>query len=340
MTTTRKEAVTLVQSTLATIALWESADSPNINWRGSVTKQMSESVELALKRMFQLCASTDVDDDAKEVIMAIDRVHAEFDAFEQAQLSSPESVHPTGTPELRSAIRVLASVLPERHYRLPEEIRDLMDSGVNDEQICRIYGFQNEDGVPDYGKLSQEKRKPGTHFDPETWVHPTEKRRQNEINELWRVRTPAKIETYETTQSERRLASETLQELIEQGVDADQIALMKGITVQDVEAYAMQNGLPMGGRTMRNRTPAADEKAKADLAQRRAELIPKSHPEVSDMEDRILACAIDKMKPVEIAEALQMDYPDLSWQKVSAIIRLLEKEGQQETGSGKDASLV
>ena len=326
----RKQVSEAIRAAIKVIAEWEASSEPTVNWRGVATKALSRTAENKLRELFQFCTETNIADDAKEIILALDRVHTEFVAFDQACDIAPETVHPSGTPELRSAIRALSDAIIERPVRLPENIRDLMESGVPDEQICKIYGFLTADRAPDMTKLSEEKRKPGTHFDPETWQPPSEQRRLAEINEQWAKRKPAEVATINPdVEQSRPIAPEPLEDLIAQGVSPEQIAHMKGISIEDVEAFAMQNGLPLEGRVIRDTSDEGKEKSQAELAKRRADLIPRSHPEINDMEDRILACAIDGMKPVDIADALQLDFPDLSWQKVSALIRKFEKEGEE-----------
>jgi len=328
MHVTRQAAKQRILATEQAVKAWDAADSPNVRWRGGSAKGMSGEVARALDQLCELCNAAEVDDDAKEIVLALDRVSTEFTAWAEAFDIAPESVHPTGTPDLWAAFRSAVSVTVDAPRRLPEPIRDLMEAGVSDQQVCKIYGFLHPDGSGDLAKLAEEKAKPGTHYDPETWVPPHLERRRQEINDLWANRsfsghTPVEAEPPKP----RPAAPESVDELIAQGVGAEQIARMKGMTVEEVEGYAAKLGLPLEGRVIRS--PERQESQLDDLAKRRAELIPKSHPEIGNLEDRILACAIDEMKVTDIAEALQPDWPDLSWQKVAAIIKKLEKEGAE-----------
>lgn len=301
------------------VDLWDASDAPNTNWRGSTTKQISGDVLAALDAICSMCGATELDDDVKEIILEIDRLQSELAAWGIALDISADSVHPAGTPELWSSFRAVREIIRPRTRRLPEPIRDLMESGVNDDQICKIYGFIDSNGTPDPVKLFEEKTTPGTHFDVKKWVHPSEARRMAEINERWKNRTFTE-HTPVSTEAERKrhVAAESVIDLLAQNVPSEQISLMKAITVEEVEAVAIENGLPIDGRNVRPRDET-DENKQA-LANRRAELIPRSHPEISDMEERILACHIDDMKAKDIAEAMQPEYPDLSWQKVNGVI--------------------
>lgn len=326
---TRQLAKEAILETEQVIKEWESADSPNVKWRGGSSKGMSGKVARALDELCSISNASQVDDDAKEIVMAVDRISTEFTAWAEAFDIAPESVHPTGTPDLWAAFRSAVAATVDVPRKLPEPIRELMEAGVSDQQICKIYGFLLPDGSGDVAKLTEEKREPGTHFDPETWVPPHRIRQLREINEQWESRSFSGHMPVENEQpKEFRPAPESLDDLIAQGVDGPQIAKMKGMTVEQVEGYAAKLGLPLAGRIIRS--PEKQDDEAADLAKQRSELIPKSHPDISDLENRILACAIDGMKPADIATALQHDWPDLNWQKVSAIIKKLEREGVED----------
>lgn len=328
MKVTRDLAVETVKQCFAVVRLWEASDAPNTRWRGGVVQQISDAVAQAIDQVCFLCTAHNVDDDAKELILAIDRFQGEVHAWREAIELSPEAVHPGGTAEMWSTFNVLERYLETKRRRLPEPIRELMDASVSDDQICKIYGFVKNDGSSDVVMLAEEKAKPGTHYHPDTWVPRRERSRLDEVNREWSRRTPIEhlpIGNADVAPRQRRAAPETLDELIAQGVDAEQIARMKQLTVEEVEAYAVQRGLPLEGRFRPAKSEDHDEKAA--LSGRRAELYPKSHPEVEDMEERILECTIDGMKVTDIAEALQVDHPGLTWQKVNAVISKLEKDG-------------
>jgi hypothetical protein len=330
MKVTRELAVSTVKRCFKVVRLWEASDAPNVNFRGGTAKQVSDAVAQAIDQVCFLCGASDVDDDAKELVLAIELFQSEVHAWREAIEVAPESMHPAGTADMWSAFNVLERYLEPKRRRLPEPIRELMDAKVSDEQICKIYGFVKADGSADVVKLAEEKANPGTHYNPETWMPRREQTRLEEVKEQWRKRTPIDhipIGSEPVEAKPRRTAPEPIDELIAQGVSAEQIAKMKQITVEEVEAYAVKRGLPLEGRF--RPTKAEDHDAGAALSGRRAELYPKSHPEIMDMEERILECALDKMKVTDIADALQVDHPGLTWQKVNAIITKLEKDGAE-----------
>jgi hypothetical protein len=329
MALTRTDVLKAVVRTNEVLKDWDASDSPNTNWRGMVVKQMSRAVESALDDLCSLSSQTDVADDARDLLMAIDQVAIEFQAWAEAIDIAPDTVHPSGTSQLRTALAVVREKCGERQRVLPDSIRDLMAIGTSDDQICKTYGFLKSDGQPDLAALSEEKEKPGTHFDPKTWVPPHFARIQREINERWSSRVPIDYQPVAEIHQprERRIDPTPIDDLIGQNVPAEQIARMKAMSVEEVERYAMENKLPLNGRIIKPQDMSDNEKN--ELAKRQIDLHPKSHPDIESMEDRILACAIDGLKPVEIAEALSVDHPGLSWQKVNALIKQFEKEGEE-----------
>ena len=330
MKVTREQVVDTIQQCLETVRLWEASGSPHVNWRSGVVQAISDQVAQSIDQVCYLCQARDADDDAKELILAIDRFQGEVHAWREAIDLTPESVHPGGNAQMWSTLNVLEPMLEVKRTRLPEPIRELMDAKVSDEQICKIYGFVKADGSADVVKLAEERKTPGTHYDPETWESRSDKGRREQTQKEWAQRVPIEhfpIGNDPVEAKPRAIAPEPLDELIAQGVDGEQIARMKGMAVEDVEAYAAKRGLPLEGRFRPAKPEDHDEQAA--LNERRAKSYPDSHPEISDLEERVLECALDKMKVTDIAEALQTDHPGLTWQKVNAILAKLEKDGAE-----------
>lgn len=318
----RNELAEIFADVEKAIAKWEASDGPTEHWIGGPTKAISEEVEEWIDILCGFCAVTDAEDDAKAIMLALDAFATEWNAFLDAREISRDAVRPSGTPELWGRLRDLRAAFTPRPRKLPEPIRDLMEmeTPTPDKQICLMYGFIAPDGSPDFIKLQEEKRKPGTHFDADTWVHPSEARRQAEIDAKWAARTPPAESITKAAPKPRKIAHESIEELFAQGVDVQQIADMKDMLPEEVEAYARQHGLSTSG-IAGEFAPDEAQARRNVLAAKRAETVPMSHPEIEDMDERILACNADGMKTKDIAEALQPTYPDLSWQKVAAIIR-------------------
>lgn len=329
---TKTEIATVFGQIEEAIDRWEQAEHPIVDWIAGPTKAISEELEESLSILCQFCAATDAEQDAKPIILALDAFAAEWESFLTARDMSPESVHPSGTPELWTLLREFRRSFTTRPRRLPEPIRDLIElPDMSNETICKIYGFLDENRSPDYAKLQEEIRNPGTHYDPTTWVHPSDKKHWDKIESRWLARSPIPIESFTTGQPRQRaIAPESLDELLAQGVGSEQIANMKNMLREEVIAYAQQHGIPVDGSVSNVPSREDAEHKQQLLNQRRQQSIPNSHPEVDDMEERVLACAADGMKPSDIAEALQTTWPDFNWQRARSII---QKHQQAETES-------
>jgi hypothetical protein len=126
-----------------------------------------------------------------------------------------------------------------------EPIKELKEQNVPDWQICKIYGFLDENGQPDHQKLAEEVETSGKHTGPNTgWVAPVNRElalkiRQMEIdNDALNRRRAAKVAAAVTP------AKESIEQLVAGGVSATQIAGMKRISVEKVYEYCAEHGLP------------------------------------------------------------------------------------------------
>ncbi len=128
-----------------------------------------------------------------------------------------------------------------------EPIADLKAQKVPDWQICKIYGFEDDAGQPDFLKLQEEVETPGKHTGPGTgWVAPVNRQlaaqiRQMEVetDALNRRRT-AKVAAATTP------APESIESLVSgpSPVSASQIARMKRMSVEQVYQYCAEHDLP------------------------------------------------------------------------------------------------
>ncbi len=124
-----------------------------------------------------------------------------------------------------------------------ESIESLAD--VSDSQICNMYGWVDEYGNPLIGKLSEERRNPGSIVD-KNWRHPYEENRvlfQDAFNVAEKGWEPQQV----TKVSSPEPHKETWQELYELGVLPEQAAKMKLVTVEEAKQslnVASRGGLP------------------------------------------------------------------------------------------------
>ena len=155
-------------------------------------------------------------------------------------------VNPAGDSQLWSTYETIRSATKKLQFKLPEPIDQLLNrEKVPAPQVALIYGFLHSDGTPDVNMVQAELEKPGTHFDPKTWIHPSQKSHDAEIARAWAKRSPANLPiSYATAEaSTPEVAPEPLDMLIQQRVPVEQIATMKQIPVEEVEARARELGV-------------------------------------------------------------------------------------------------
>lgn len=310
------------------IEAWEIApdeSSPFVLWRGGSRRAVSEAVANAWADLLDFCDSDNFDDAAKPVVLAIDVFEDALSRWSSDIEIDPSNTDPGGSPALWSAWQRIAQVKPARIVQ-PDPIRSLIEvHGVSDRQIAIMYGFS------DVRMVREEYDKPGTHYDPKTWVPPTHRRRMEKIAESWAARGK-RSRSGHSKPKEAKPAPESLDSLIEQRVPSKQIAQMKGITAEEVKARADFLGLPIDGVAPSLAANPADRLAdvrrqdEADYAKARQMGQRGPHAEIENIVERVAACAAEGMTPGAIAAALKPEYPGLTGPKVAKMLEPVGKE--------------
>jgi hypothetical protein len=215
----------------------------------------------------------------------------------------------------------------------PEPIRQLMSENVSRTQIAKIYGFRRPDNSPDLEKLQEEIDNPGTHYDPLTWVHPRDKQFWEEIERRWTERKNLLSRAAEVSQAQerKRVAFETIEELILQGVNAEQIAKMKRVSVEQVRVKAAEMGISLdstsvGYATYWDAQRGMEAKRQETLRQSMTRTAINLHSELgNNREARILALRDDGIPPLVILESLKPHFSDLQYSDVAVTLAKAEK---------------
>lgn len=334
MTLTRQTLAPALKALDAEVARWEAADAPIVRWRTGPRKAISDSLIESFHEMFEAVATDDVSDDIKPIVLKIDAFEDALAEWAEACDLTPEDADPRGSAKLWAAFREVISSLTEYRPRKAESIETLVAQKVSDRQIAMIYGWKQEDGSPDTTKVLEEKANPGTHYDPETWVHPSEMKAKAELDARWALRMD-RVDARVVAKHTQREAPETLEELIQQRVPSKQIAKMKRVDVELVRQRAAELGVPLDGQFVRRTSPADKmaELREAD-ADREAELAQKMQPDADEsgepsLLERILELYVDGKSPQQIADELKADHPKLTYQKVSRMIQEAEQQTAQ-----------
>ena len=325
----RNDIAALVRVASEAITEWDLANDSScyVKWRGSQRKAISEGVATAWVDLMAAVADSDaIADDAKSLVIEIDRFDGALLAWEEGCSLTPEDTDPAGTSALWSAWDVVTREASRKQVRkLPTPIRELVEvQKVPDRQIAIQYGWFRADGVPDTARVREELEEPGRHYNPETWVHPSERRQTEKIAEAWAIRVSRHVAKPDGGRGGE--APESLDDLIFERVPSKQIALLKRITVEEVRERAAYLGVPLDGSIPVSSVSPADrlaairtEDEEREAAAKRS-MEPVPYPDHKRLPEKIAAMAVDGMSPAEIVDALRPHYSSVSPEKVLRII--------------------
>lgn len=305
-----------------------------VNWRGMERHAVSAEIEEAAAELFELVGNTDAIESshaAHALVLAIDAFDDAFFTWaEQCQVNS-DRTDPSGGPEVWEPFRAMLAAREQKVFPKPEPIGALLAQKVPHGQIAKIYGWRDSSGAPDLQKVQEEITTPGTHYKPDAWVHPGQRRLVAEIADRWANRN-AKTRTARPTGKPQpkapKDAPETLDELIYQMIGVAQIAKMKRITADVVRARAAELGIPLDGSVLamaaaakRMPTPTESEEEIAQRAEDLRLLGANAYGDLGDdMKGRVLAVSGDNRPPRDIVKILGPAFPGLTYQKVTRIL--------------------
>lgn len=117
-----------------------------------------------------------------------------------------------------------------------ETVKDLVEQKTPREQICKIYGWFDGDGRPEFDKVDEELAKPNCNsYDLPGWLPPHDRRRATErtarqavwCEEIWQAMAK-KVARWD------RKPKESFEEIVKQGVHLQQVAKMFKMSVEAV----------------------------------------------------------------------------------------------------------
>lgn len=342
----RTQIVEAVKALHSAIEAWEQlplSNAPTMAWGGQVRKVVSQDIQDAAANLFEFVSTAAVERDAWPLVLAIDSFADRFEDWAQNCNRAPDKSDPGGSPEVWGAWQVVLQELSLRHWKHPEPIGALLNlrPPPTHEKIARMYGWV-ENGIVQVHKVQEELTEPGKHYDPNTWIHPSEKKFMAGLEVEWGERCeklaarPRDADDRGSVLKSKAEAPESIEQLIRAGVNSDQICKMKRVSKEEVRALAAELGVPLDGNVVADvfrgniRTDDEQEIARKAEAMRIAGL--NSYAELgTDQTARILAMHADGQRPGDITRALESGFPGLTVQKVNTII----KRASQEAAAAK-----
>ena len=333
-TITREHVANLYQSVQQKIEAWEASIDPKVRWRGGERKAIAGNLIEAWHALFDAVATLDAEQNAKPAILVIDEFESILEEWAEGCDLQPETTDPRRTSQLWSKWGEIAEAFNVPKRRQPESIKTLTVEKVPDRQIALIYGFFRADGEADAEKVREERDNPGTHYNPETWIHPDEAKRNAAINKRWQLRQ-ARIDTRAFESQGVRDAPETTEELIRQRVPSKQIAEMKRCSVEDVQTLAAKLGIPLDGQFVPSISPAdkmqdirqaeldRDAELERLMASNDTDELAKqlaSDGEATTLLERVLESHIAGNSHEDIAKGLKPEFKKITAAKVAKMI--------------------
>jgi len=326
-----RAAVDLLEETVKEWQQTPPHEAVIVQWRGMPSHAVSQGIEEAATQLFELVATSDIEDThaAHALVLAIDAFDDAFAKWAEGCQVNPDRTDPSGGPDVWEPFSQMLAAREQRTFPKPEPIGALLAQKVTHGQIAKIYGWRDASGAPDLEKVQEEITTPGTHFKPSEWVHPGQRRSVADVADRWAARNAKQRPSRLPAQPKApREAPESLDDLIYGGVNVQQIAKMKRITVDEVRERAALLGVPLDGGVLaaaaamaRRPSPTEDEEEIARKAEELRLLGARDYGELGDdKEARILALHTDKRPPADIVKILGKAFPGLTYQKVTKII--------------------
>lgn len=227
------------------IAEWESDNRPDIlvPWSQGMVKGFTVKLEAAFERFFDETADFEntVVPAARSMIIWIDNLFSEYAKFKRGIAEESPSCSPSGTDGLWRAFLNVKEVFKQTApLSRPLPISRMITDNVSLNQIATIYGWLNDDGSPDCLKVTEEIEKPGTHYNPEKWVHPALAKRQELIDKEWAVRMQTvepRKKMFEPVASKPKpdWIPPSIDVMVLAGAPPEQIANVHGISVEEAQ---------------------------------------------------------------------------------------------------------
>jgi hypothetical protein len=326
----RGDVLALVQLLEDEVHQWEGSreESLLVGYNGRAVKALGAGIERAAVRLFELCDTLDIEPDARDLVRAVDVFDDEFTKFGQAARDQAVRVHPGGSVQLWGAFGNLQRARVRQRWERPTPLRQMITNNTNHDQILKEYHWVHFGPSRGEEMIQEELDKPGTHYNPATFVHPRQVAYEKELSAWWEDRCTQLEKASRSIQTAReRPASkpvrESLDDLIIGTTNLQQIMKMKpDLSSDQIQTRAAEMGIALDAATTnfatfrqaqmhreqnlaRSRDASLEAEAKLQLNKLPATEV-NTYPEFGgDLEGRIVRMSEDGLKPGRIAEAIK-----------------------------------
>lgn len=247
---TYSKLLELFNKAKAELNRWNNSEGVSTEFMGQGGfKVISRSLSIAFMALIDASADQgkEVSDlQTKRCVMALDEFGPLFASWLRRQ--AVQAANPSGEQSMWESWERVVEAFEVLKERYEHSVKYLIDvANAPREQIARMYGWIDEDGIPEIEKVQEEYDKPGTHFDKETWVSPSMKARKALIEGQWEARKqPRSIlfdpEVVADTPKPKGqpVPPPSLETLLEHDAPAEQMARLHSISVDEAMALKME----------------------------------------------------------------------------------------------------
>lgn len=228
---------------------WQNSDGVSTEFMGQGGfKIISRGVSMAFMALIDASADQgkEVSDlQSKRCVMALDEFGPLFASWLRRQ--AVQAANPSGEQSMWESWERVVEAFEPLKDRFEHSVKYLIEvANAPREQIARMYGWVDDDGIPEIEKVEEEYEKPGTHFDKETWVSPSMRARKAIIEGQWDARSqPRSIlfdpEVFNDKPKGSAVAPPSLEVLLENDAPAEQMARLHSISVDEAMALKMEH---------------------------------------------------------------------------------------------------
>lgn len=324
---------------------WEKDnDMPTVEYKRQQVKAITKQIDSAWSDLHDFVCSGDAEENAYELVMAIDDWMDEVDRFRDDYTANPG-----GTEEVWKAWdRVQQLAIEEPVPVMLEAISTLaVLQKCSPLQIAKIYEWKDRFGQWDQGRVLQAIE---SNQDYPT-TNPHWQRRRDKIKADWEARQnrerQQKTETPAPSKKFPKIAPESMETLLNQGVPSKQIARMKQVDQQTVIDYARELQIEVDGeipapmqtprqalsdlRETENKALSNARKAKAEQKQKAQEKEEKgeinTYADLNNYREQVRQMAFDGCTKQQIVSNLKTQFPDKCKPgSVAQILSAMERE--------------
>lgn len=247
--------LSLFNKAKAELNRWNASEGVSTEFQGQGGyKIISKGLSLAFMALIDASADQgkEVSDlQSKRAVMALDEFGPLFASWLRRQ--AVQAANPSGEPAMWESWERVVEAFEVLKDRFEHSVKYLIDvANAPREQIARMYGWVDEDGIPTIDKVQEEYDKPGTHFNKETWVSPSMKARKAVIEGQWDARNQPRSILFDpdvvaqfsdggAKPKGEAVPPPSIDTLLDHDAPAEQIARLHGFSIDEAHALKMEH---------------------------------------------------------------------------------------------------